>query len=490
MIQPAERALATAIGTLIYENPFLPGRIEGERAVLGDAFVPERNVWSRGPEDATNPNVTAIAERAEALADRWRELWRPATAADRDLYRDLVTYVLYDRYAAPLAELAERDSDGRVGFYDAFAADAAHFLEPAGLLPPPRELAHVFACFYQVRRAFLHIFTHIVGTSLPAARLRADTWCSTFSRDLRRYQRSLYERMGDVTTLILGPTGTGKELVARAIALSRYIPFDERTRRFAAVSSTLFAGLNLSAMSPALIESELFGHKKGAFTGALSDRKGWLEECQPSGTVFLDEVGDLDPAIQVKLLRVLQTRTFQRLGETTNRHFAGKIVAATNRDPATAIASGELRRDFYYRLCADVITTPSLREQLDGPGHELRHLVLYIAARVAGEEESAALAEDVLRVIAKRLGARYTWPGNFRELEQCVRGVMVRGDYTPAVMVRSPEQAGVLAGLMSEEELLRWYTALVYKQTGSYQEVARRLGIDRRTVAGRVKGEE
>src|SRR5258707_2410349 len=134
-------------------------------------------------------------------------------------------------------------------------------------------------------------------------------------------------------------------------------------------------------MSPALIESELFGHKKGAFTGALSDRKGWLEECQPSGTVFLDEVGDLDPAIQVKLLRVLQTRTFQRLGETTNRHFAGKIVAATNRDPAAAIASGALRRDFYYRLCGDVITTPSLREQLDGPGGELRHLVQHVAAR-------------------------------------------------------------------------------------------------------------
>ncbi len=295
--------------------------------------------------------------------------------------------------------------------------------------------------------------------------------------------------MGDVTTLILGPTGTGKELVARAIALSRYIPFDERTHRFAAVSSTLFAGLNLSAMSPALIESELFGHKKGAFTGALSDRKGWLEECQPSGTVFLDEVGDLDPAIQVKLLRVLQTRTFQRLGETTSRHFAGKIVAATNRDPAAAIASGELRRDFYYRLCADVITTPSLREQLDGPGDELRHLVLHIASRVAGEPEAADIAGDVLHVIEKRVGSRYAWPGNFRELEQCVRGVVVRGDYTPAVVARSPEQAGVLEGLMTEEELLRWYTALVYRQTGSYQEVARRLGIDRRTVAGRVKGE-
>ncbi len=253
MIDSTERALATAIGSLTYENPFLPGRIECERAVLGDAFVPDRQVWSRDSHATSNPNVVAIGKRALALAERWREEWRPATAADRALYRDLVIYVLYDRFADALLELAERDSDGRVAFYDAFAADAGWFLEPAGLLPPPRELAHLFACFYQVRRAFLHIFTNIVGTSLPAARLRADTWCSTFSRDLRRYQRSLHERMGDVTTLILGPTGTGKELVARAIGLSRYIPFDERTRRFAAASSTLFAGLNLSAMSPALI---------------------------------------------------------------------------------------------------------------------------------------------------------------------------------------------------------------------------------------------
>jgi hypothetical protein len=490
MIQLDDRALAAAIGSLTYENPFLSGRMECERAVLGDCFVPDRPVWSRDSHVATNPNVVAIGERALALAERWREQSRPTTASDRALYRDLVTYVLYDRYAEALVELAERDADGRVGFYDAFAADAAWFLEPAGLLPPPRELAHVFACFYQVRRAFLHIFTNIVGTSLPAARLRADTWCSTFTRDLRRYQRSLYERMGDVTTLILGPTGTGKELVARAIGLSRYIPFDVRTCRFAAASSTLFAGLNLSAMSPALIESELFGHRKGAFTGALSDRKGWLEECSPSGTIFLDEVGDLDPSIQVKLLRVLQTRTFQRVGESTTRHFAGKVVAATNRDPATAIASGTLRRDFYYRLCADVITTPSLSEQLEGPGDELRHLVLHVACRVAGEEEASALAEDALRVIERRLGPRYQWPGNFRELEQCVRGVMVHGDYTPVVVSPSSEHAGVLEGLLTENELLRWYTALVYKQTGSYQEVARRLGIDRRTVAGRVKGEE
>lgn len=482
-----ERDTASAIGSLVYENPFLPGRLAAERRVLGDAFQAEKSVWSLELHGESNPNLAAIAKVAEALAEKARSALPSLRRREKEeinLYEDLVTYVLYDRYSEHLAELAVRENDERVPFYDAFVADAQHFLEPAGLLPASRELAHLFALFYQVRRAFLHIFTHLVGTSLPAATLRADVWCSIFTRDLRRYRRALHERMGDIPTLIIGPTGTGKELVARAIALSRYIPFDERSRRFAAVPSTLFAGLNLSALSPSLIESELFGHRKGAFTGALTDRKGWLESCPPYGTVFLDEVGELDPAIQVKLLRVLQTRTFQRLGDTATRHFSGKIVAATNRDLAAATASCAIRRDFYYRLCADVVTTPSLAAQLSGHPEELRHLVLHVANGVVGPAEADEVASEVLRLIEKRIGASYAWPGNYRELEQCVRSVVVRGDYAPAASPSTSPQP--LDGTMTEEELLRWYTSLVYQQTGSYQEVARRLGIDRRTVKARL----
>ena len=460
------RDIAAAIGSLVYQNPFLPERIETERAILGEEFVADATVWSRDVRHESRPNIAAIGARAEQLVKR---------IPRGPQYEDLATYVLYDRWSERFLDVADGKGRERVAFYDDFAAEARSLLTDA------RDLPHLFACFYQVRRAFLHIFELLVGTSMRAAQLRADVWCSIFSRDLRRYRRSLFARMNDVTTLIIGPTGTGKELVARAIALSRYIPFDERTRRFAVAPDALFAGLNLSAMSPSLIESELFGHRKGAFTGALSDREGWLEACSAHGSVFLDEVGELDPSIQVKLLRVLQTRAFQRLGDTTTRHFAGKIIAATNRDLA---AADDFRRDFYYRLCADVITTPSLREQLDDNPHELRHLVTHIATNVAGAEEAGVVADEVMRVIQRKLGAHYSWHGNFRELEQCVRSVVVRGDYAPSIV--APKEPAVLDGRMTEDQLLRWYTNLVYKQTGSYQETARRLGIDRRTARARI----
>src|SRR6185503_3035069 len=210
-------------------------------------------------------------------------------------------------------------------------------------------------------------------------------WQSMFTHDMRRYRRILFDRMGDMTTLITGPSGTGKELVARAIGLSRYIPFDAATQKFRENFATSFYSINLSALSPTLIESELFGHRRGAFTGALQDRAGWLEVCPPLGTVFLDEVGEIGADIQVKLLRVLQTRKFQRLGETQDHLFSGKIVAATNRDLAAEMQAERFRPDFYYRLCSDIIRVPSLQERLRESPAELMELLVFIVRRIMGE---------------------------------------------------------------------------------------------------------
>ena len=237
----------------------------------------------------------------------------------------------------------------------------------------------------------------------------------------------------------------------------------------------------------------MFGHCKGAYTGAVADRAGWLEVAPPHGTVFLDEIGELDAAIQVKLLRVVQSRVFQRLGETDERRFDGKIIAATNRDLAAEIREGRFREDFFYRLCSDQIRTVSLSEQLADSPNDLNKLIAFIARRTGGDE-STRLAEETEAWIAARL-ADYQWPGNIRELEQCVRNVMIRGEYWPPEPLGDSEVCDANqkwikdaeAGRLSADELLAHYCAAVYRQLGTYEGTAQALGIDRRTVKSRVE---
>jgi DNA-binding NtrC family response regulator len=313
--------------------------------------------------------------------------------------------------------------------------------------------------------------------------LRARIWQSIFTHDMYRYLRALYPRMGDIITLITGPSGSGKELVARAIALSRYIPFDEKERQFTENFIETFYPINLTALSPTLIESELFGHRKGAFTGALQDRQGYLEKSGSCGTVFLDEVGDVDPVIQIKLLRLLQTRGFQRLGDTELLPFEGKIMAATNKDLVAEIENGSFREDFYYRLCADQVETPALKDILSGDGDELPYLVRYISEQVAGPAEADALTEEVCTWITRQLGPTYTWPGNFRELEQCVRNILVHREYHPhLVSTHRSITDEIESGHLSADALLKAYATRIYAEVGDYKETARRLELDPRTV--------
>jgi DNA-binding NtrC family response regulator len=492
----AERALAETVARLAYENPFLPERISLERGALGDAFVETAPIWAARVDRAVqNPNVERLQARVEALAETLRARLvdgTDASAADRALYEDVILYLLYGRYADDWYHMIVAPRAERVACWEPFRRDAEAWLRPAAPASfDVRETAHLFATLFQIRRAFHHIFWDLIGGSMPMARLRAAAWQSIFTHDLRRYRRALWNRMNDVTTLVVGPSGTGKELVARAIACSRYIPFDPKTGCFAALFTDTFHPLNLSALAPTLVESELFGHRRGAFTGALQDRAGWLEQCTPFGSVFLDEIGDVDPGIQVKLLRVLQSRSFERLGDTAARRFHGKVIAATNRDLAGEIQAGRFRADFYYRLCADMITTPSLAEQLrDAPG-ELATLVLFLARRIVGEDEAVGLAREVETWIACHLGPGYAWPGNVRELEQCLRNVMIRGEYRPQELRAYAEGRARLArecttGALTADELLTRYCTLVYAETQSYVETARRLGLDRRTVKARV----
>jgi sigma-54 specific flagellar transcriptional regulator A len=500
LFAPPDRQFLEAVALVAFSNPFLPERIEFERAALGDEYQPGTDrVWSRRSDaEESQPNVERLAARAAAIVEAARDsLARGKRCSEHELtlYEDVTQYVLYDRFR-PQLQLAlraaiEGSAPPKIACWLEFKRAFDHYFTlPDVTLPSCYDPAHVFAGFFQIRRAFHHIFDSIVGQSMPTARLRAAVWQSIFTHDLRRYRRSLYLRMHDISTLISGPSGTGKELVARAVGLSRYVPFDEKKQCFADDFLGSFHAVNLSALAPTLIESDLFGHAKGAFTGATADRAGWLEQCRPLGTVFLDEIGELDPAIQVKLLRVVQTRSFSRLGETQLRQFDGKIIAATNRDLAEEMSAGRFREDLYYRLCSDLISTTPLREQLADTPEDLHTLVLFAAQRIAGND-AEQLAAEVETWIEEHLGRDYPWPGNIRELEQCVRNCLVRGEYLPRRPTTVPDATRTWLteaerGTLTADQLISHYCRWIYAKTGTYEGTAERIGLDRRTVKRKI----
>ncbi len=499
----ANRRFLIAVSKLVYANPFLPDMPAYERQALGNEAEREEAIWSMtvSDPDRVRQNTWKIIERLKPLLGGLRDSLSARAEVKPDdliLYEDALLYYFYYSYYHRMLSATFQKSGrekARWSFYAEFLNEWKHFFEIPGVtLPTGHQAGHTFACYYQVVRAFHHIFEQIIGNSQPAARLRASIWQSVFTHDIRRYRRTLFSRMSEFATLITGPSGTGKELVARSIAMSRYVPFDEARVMFEADLTGLFFPINIAALPGTLVESELFGHKRGAFTGAVQDKRGWLEACPAIGAVFLDEIGDLDLEIQVKLLRVIETRSFQALGESTAQlhRFEGKLIAATNRNLGLAIRKGRFREDLYYRLCSDQITTPSLRQQIDESPGVLRDLILFMSQRVAGEE-AGTFAAEAYQWIEQNIDASYGWPGNYRELEQCVRNILIRNQYQMARLERTKVDRDIFAqaktGGLTANELLSRYCTLVYALTGSYEETARRLEMDRRTVKAKVNEE-
>ena len=227
------------------------------------------------------------------------------------------------------------------------------------------------------------------------------------------YRRIARVSPTDATVLITGESGTGKELVARAV------------HRNSPRAGRQFVAINCAAITETLLESELFGHEKGAFTGAIAHKKGKLEAAD-GGTVFLDEIGELSPALQAKMLRVLQEREFERVGGTRSVQVDFRLIAATNRDLEAAIEAGLFRRDLYYRLNVVTLTMPPLHERRD----DIPLLAACFARRHAGKAKRvvSGFSPEALSC----LGA-YEWPGNVRELENAIEHAVVLGS-TPLIL--------------------------------------------------------
>jgi formate hydrogenlyase transcriptional activator len=278
----------------------------------------------------------------------------------------------------------------------------------------------------------------------------------------------------DSTVLVLGETGTGKELIARAI------------HNISARCGRPLVKLNCSAIPFDLLESELFGHEKGAFTGAVAQKIGRFEIAD-TGTLFLDEIGDLPLAVQPKLLRVLQEQEFERLGSGRTHHVNVRLVAATHRDLAQMVARNEFRSDLYYRLNVFPVVLPPLRERREDVAPLVSHFVELFARRMGKRIEQIPQA-------TMNAFLEYSWPGNVRELQNLIERAVIRSDdgVLPNPLPTSQQNAVtpiVVRGTLRDTE-----RALILKTlratggiVGGPRGAAVRLGLKRTTLITKMK---
>jgi DNA-binding NtrC family response regulator len=282
------------------------------------------------------------------------------------------------------------------------------------------------------------------------------------------------------TVLVQGKSGTGKELVAKAIHYNS--PRRER----------LLVTVNCSAIPQELLESELFGHVKGAFTGAIGNKRGLFEEAN-GGSLFLDEIGELSSELQVKLLRVLQEREIRRVGDTRTLSIDVRLIAATNRDLAQAMKAGIFREDLYYRLNVIPIVLPDLKDRAEDIPLLVEHFLMKYGKE--GDPPIESISKEAMRLLLE-----YDWPGNVRELENVIeravilgRGPQVVPEDLPAHLrargMRVRHQTGeATTSRPTLEELERDYIATTLAETNWHRmQAAHILGIDRRTLYRKIR---
>jgi len=275
----------------------------------------------------------------------------------------------------------------------------------------------------------------------------------------------------DSTVLVEGETGTGKELIARAI--------HARSSR----SDRAFVKLNCAAIPAALLESELFGHEKGAFTGAVTQAIGRFEAAQ-GGTLFLDEIGDMPLELQSKILRVLQEHEFERLGSTYTRRVDVRVVAATNQNLSALVANKQFRMDLYYRLRVFPIAVPPLRQRMEDVPILAAHFVRAFGARMS--KEISKISVDAVESLV-----RYSWPGNIRELQNVVERAVIlsRGEVLDVPPLPSQEpllREPVTLAEAERDHILKALEACNWVVAGAFGAAAR-LGVKRTTLMDKMR---
>ena len=488
-----QRQFLELVSQAVFANPFSEDRRRADLAIAGSA-----------PSDREEHGLPKALERIRAslkeLDEQGKSDLGKHSGQDRMLLETAHLFDIFHLFVARFDKLIRDQIEAPADLLPVpFAGEALRLLAGRGF--NDRDAVRYFATFYQLRRAFHFIHCDLIGRSDSMKELRRSLWNNVFTADMRLYERALWNRMDDFSTLLMGETGTGKGAAAAAIGRSGFIPFDEKKRCFAASFMSTFIAVNLSQFSESLIESELFGHRKGAFTGAVDSHDGVFARCSPYGSIFLDEIGDVSVPVQIKLLNVLQNRVFSPVGSHETRQFRGRVITASNRPIDELRSKGAFRDDFFYRMCSDVIVVPPLRRRIAEDPRDLDDLLTVTLRRIIGgghaREEGVIehMAAAVREAIFSSVGPDYAWPGNVRELEQAVRRILITGGYDGDLRPSAdgPETAlvaGIREGQISAKEMLTGYCRLLYERYDTYEEVARRTELDRRTVKKYIEMQE
>ncbi len=476
-LDASEKDFFRLISRAAFSNPFGEERGELDGAITGE-------------RDGTAPGVLEkisreLDQRVRKLEKSNRASIRPFSGKDRELCATAFLFQAFHIHTENFDKLIrEQIAAGDVSCRVPFAAEAVSLIIRRGF--SEEDALRYFAFFFQLRRAFYFIRDSLAGSCPCIRRLREKLWNNIFTSNMQWYENLLWNRMEDFSTLLLGETGTGKGASAVSIGRSGYIPFDGKAQRFKESFMKTFISLNLSQYPETLIESELFGHRKGAFTGAIDRHEGIFSRCSPYGAIFLDEIGEISIPVQIKLLQVLQDRSFSPVGGHERARFEGRVIAATNQSIDELREKKLFRDDFYYRLCSDVIVVPPLRQRIAENPEELDTLLDHTLLRMTGMP-SPELRDFVGSAIRKNVPADYAWPGNVRELEQAVRRVLLTGRYSAETAAHGDDlRTNIVRGIHGHayeaDGLLADYCTFLYRSFGSYEEVARRLKLDRRTV--------
>lgn len=483
-----ERAFFSQVSQAVMANPFSDRRVEIDKEISGffQGFQPVEEAGGLSVRhQILLETIHEVNRRILAIESSGRGDIQRYSGKDRRIIMTTWLFVFFHHFLLQFDELIRAQLEaGKVSVKVPFAKEMFAFLEKRGFAH--EDILHFIALSYQLRRAFYFIDRGLVGRSDAMKRLRESLWNNVFTSDLDLYNDFMWHRMEDFSTLILGETGTGKGTAARAIGMSGFIPFDEKSSTFKESFAKIFLPLNLSQFSENLIESELFGHKKGSFTGAVEDHQGLFDQCSRYGSIFLDEIGEVGIPVQIKLLKTIEERNFNPVGSHEERRFEGRVIAATNQDIGRQIADGSFRSDFFYRLCSDIIVVPPLRERIAEDPLELDDLIEFTLEKITGKK-SAELTGTIRKYIIKNPGVGYSWPGNVRELGQCVRRMLLKRSYNVQEMVageasRSELSEKIDGGLLTAQEVMSGYCSLLYQRHGTIGEVARITRLDRRTV--------